>query len=69
MQIVTDQHPIDYEGRRKDYELLKSWDEGKGTAYQQQLGSTGRMYGVINGYLSKTYKLTGKGRQFMGMAV
>ena len=47
-ETVTDacgnKHPIDYEGRRRDYDLLESWAEGKGTMYQQRLGILSRRY-------------------------
>ena len=43
------EHPIDYEGRRKNYALLKSWAEGKGTAMQQIMGRLAMTYNVIKG--------------------
>lgn len=47
-RTITDacgkEHPIDYEGRRKDYELLESWAEGEGTEYQRRLGMLARHY-------------------------
>lgn len=38
------EHLIDYEGRRKDYELLESWVEGKGSEYQKRMGLLARHY-------------------------
>lgn len=57
----------DYEGRRKDFELLKSWHNGKGTPRQQMLGLLARKYSVINGYLDKHYKLTVQGKRYLGL--
>jgi hypothetical protein len=42
-------HPIDYEGRRKSYNLLRSWAEGKGTQAQQVLGQLAMTYNVLKG--------------------
>ena len=38
------EHPINFEGRRKDYELLESWANGNGTEYQRRLGVLARAY-------------------------
>lgn len=47
-QTITDAvgkvHQIDFEGRRRDYELLESWAEGTGTEYQRLLGMLARHY-------------------------
>lgn len=40
------QHKIDYEGRRRDLDLLLSWANGNGTAYQQQLGQLAIAYAI-----------------------
>ncbi len=61
------EHPIDFEGRRTDYELLKAWHNGKGTLRQQVIGELARKYSVITGYLEKkTYKPTAQGRRYLG---
>ena len=41
------EHLIDYEGRRRDYKLLKSWSNGKGAPGQQMLGKLAMTYMVI----------------------
>jgi len=65
---VGGRHKIDYEGRRKDYELLKGWAGGEGTSQQQAIGALARKYSVINGYLDKHYKQTAQGRRYLGYA-
>lgn len=51
--VVTDTvgkvHPIDFEGRRRNFELLKSWHAGEGAIEQQALGELVQKYSVING--------------------
>lgn len=68
-EFITDaagaQHKIDYEGRRKDYALLKSWVVGKGTESQQQLGLLAQDYDALKGvdiqrYLGYQSKATAK---------
>ena len=50
-------HPIDFEGRRRDYELLESWANGNGTEYQRRLGMTARDYRpldfIVTSYLGR----------------
>jgi len=41
---VGDEHPIDYEARRRNFILLLEWAEGKGNEYQQRIGFTSLMY-------------------------
>ena len=47
-QVIIDAcgkaHPIDLEGRRRDYELLESWARGEGNEYQRRLGQLARHY-------------------------
>ncbi len=67
MDAVGNEHLIDFEGRCKDFDLLKDWHAGKGTVYQQALGELARKYSVINGYLEKkAYKLLPQGRAYLG---
>ena len=51
------EHPINFEGRRKDYELLESWANGNGTEYQRQLGVLARAYRpldfIVTSYLGR----------------
>lgn len=42
-------HPIDFEGRRKDREVLESWAKGEGTDYQRSLGILAMKYSQIHG--------------------
>lgn len=56
---IGTKHKIDYEGRCKDFNLLLSWANGNGTAYQQLLGQLAMAYHVIkrvdtNKYLGLT---------------
>ena len=61
-------HKVDYEGRRGDCELLKSWEAGEGASAQQALGELARKYSVINGYLGKdTKEPTAQGRRYLGL--
>ena len=43
------EHPIDYEGRRKCYELLESWAKGKGTEHHRHIGLLARHYRTTQG--------------------
>lgn len=51
-------HKIDYEGRRKDFDLLESWADGNGTEWQCLMGTLARHYrltklaGGIRNYVS-----------------
>ncbi len=60
-------HQIDFDGRRKDCDLLKSWSEGKGTPYQKRLGTLARQYSCIKGYV-KDGKLTAQGCRYLDVA-
>ncbi len=51
-RTVTDacssERPVDFTGRRKDYELLESWANGNGSESQQRLGALARQYRVVD---------------------
>ncbi len=47
-------HKTDYEGRRRDRELLASWAHGDGTPYQERLGILAAQYDVLKGGASYT---------------
>ena len=66
VDVTGQQHEIDFEGRRKDQEILDDWAAGKGTLQQQELGKQARKYSVIKGYLDKGYNRTAQGRQYLG---
>ena len=63
------EHPIDFEGRRRDYEMLKSWTKAEGTREQRTLGILARQYSIINGYLDKSGSLTVQGRRYLGQVI
>ena len=50
-------HPIDFEGRRRDYDLLESWANGNGSEYQRRLGMLARTYRpldfIVTSYLGR----------------
>ena len=41
-------HPIDFEDRRKDYDLLESWADGKGSEQQRRYGQLARHYRMMH---------------------
>ncbi|MDD5355691.1 MAG: hypothetical protein PHY56_04100 [Candidatus Omnitrophica bacterium] len=49
--------PIDYEGRRAIFNLLHDWSEGKGTPYQERIGTLAMQYSIIKSDFDKPGKL------------
>lgn len=47
VDATGNQHEIDYDTRRKDFELMLAWAEGKGNDYQQRLGFLSLTYTAI----------------------
>lgn len=47
-RTITDacgnEHPIDSEGRRNNYDLLESWADGQGTEQRRRYGGLARCY-------------------------
>ncbi len=57
IDVCNKAHSIDFEGRRKDYDLLESWANGNGSEYQRRLGMLARVYRpldfIVTSYLGR----------------
>lgn len=61
---ISIKYNVDFEGRRKDWQLLSNWYEGKGTLYQQRIGALAMQYSVIKSDFDKP----GKRAHYLGVA-